>query len=72
MKELFMPFSKGTRNCIGQPMALFDLRLIAAAIARKYSVTVDGSMKEGDMDITDHFVLIPKGEKCFLRWTLAD
>ncbi|KAI5479921.1 cytochrome P450 [Pseudohyphozyma bogoriensis] len=38
MKAAFIPFSIGARNCPGQNLAIFDLRLLLSAIARSFNV----------------------------------
>lgn len=69
MKNLWMPFSKGPRNCIGQAMALFELRMLTATLVKRYNISVDDTMGGDDMEVTDHFLIIPKGQKCLLKFT---
>jgi cytochrome P450 len=66
MKRLYMPFSKGGRACIGQAMALLELRLTTATLIKRYVVTVNKDLNLADMDFVDHFEMIPKGEACLL------
>ncbi|KAF1813184.1 pisatin demethylase [Eremomyces bilateralis CBS 781.70] len=68
MRKLYMPFSKGMRNCIGQPMALLTLRLTVASLIKRYVVTLNETMKPENMEWTDHFLVIPNGG-CFLDFT---
>mmetsp|Transcript_10427 Transcript_10427/g.17030 ORF Transcript_10427/g.17030 Transcript_10427/m.17030 type:complete len:334 (+) Transcript_10427:630-1631(+) len=42
LKEMFMPFSLGKRNCIGQNMAMFQLRVIAAHFLHYYDFELIG------------------------------
>jgi hypothetical protein len=49
-------------------MALFEIRLAVAALVLNYTVHISEKMKEGDMDVTDHFSYIPKAGKCWLRF----
>ncbi|KLJ09232.1 hypothetical protein EMPG_15340 [Blastomyces silverae] len=69
MKKFWMPFSKGPRNCMGRTMGLFEMRILIATLVRRFNISVDDAMAADAMDITDHFLLIPKGEKCLLRFT---
>jgi cytochrome P450 len=69
MKKLYMPFSKGARACIGQAMALLELRLTTATLIKRYVVMVNKDLNLVDMDFGDHFVMIPKGEACLLDFT---
>lgn len=71
MKTLYMPFTKGTRKCIGQAMAMLNMRITVATLVRKYEVSVAEGMKEEDMDFTDHFLLLPKSEHCNLNFKLV-
>jgi len=36
LKELFIPFSTGRRNCIGQPLASLELKMALATIFKKF------------------------------------
>jgi cytochrome P450 len=69
MKKLYMPFGKGARACIGQAMALLELRLITVTLIKQYVVTVNKDMNLVNMDFIDHFSMIPKGETCLLDFT---
>lgn len=57
---------------MGQSMAYFEIRLAIAALVLNYVVSaddgVDGRMRDGDMEMTDHFIYIPKGGRCWLRF----
>jgi cytochrome P450 len=69
MKELFMPFSKGSRACLGKNLALMELKLTTAVLILQTVVTVAPSTKDKDMEMQDHFLALPKGEKCDLIFT---
>ncbi|QSS50125.1 cytochrome P450 monooxygenase [Histoplasma capsulatum var. duboisii H88] len=69
MKKLWMPFSKGPRNCMGRTMGLFEMKILIATLVRRFHISIDNTMRDDAMDITDHFLLIPKGDKCLLRFT---
>lgn len=66
MKELFMPFSRGTRNCIGQAMAIMVLKLTTVALVKEFTVRKADGMSSGDMEMKDHFLAFPKGRRCSL------
>ena len=66
MQELFMPFSKGSRACLGKSLAIMELKLITAALLRSYKTSLAEGTTEDSMTMTDHFLVIPKGGKCKL------
>ncbi|XP_015609095.1 cytochrome P450 4C1 isoform X2 [Cephus cinctus] len=41
----FVPFSAGTRSCIGQKYAIMSMKIIIGTIVRKYQITAKGSME---------------------------
>lgn len=65
MNELFLPFSKGARGCLGVNLAYMELKIITASLLRKYRVQVASCMKADAMEIKGNFASFPKGE-CFL------
>ncbi|KAK5017362.1 hypothetical protein LTR16_001803 [Cryomyces antarcticus] len=66
MNVLQMPFSRGTRACLGKNLALMELKLVTASVVKRYSVAVASSMEPGDMDLKDHFLAVPKSGRCEL------
>ncbi len=64
MNELFMPFSKGTRACLGKTLALMELKLITAILITSIKLNPGPETTEDCMRMTDHFLLMPKGGKC--------
>ena len=69
MKSMFMPFSKGTRGCLGSHLAMMQLKLTTGTFIKDFVVTGASTMNAGDMDMKDHFVLMPAGGKCDLVFT---
>ncbi|KAK1089156.1 hypothetical protein LTR33_000187 [Friedmanniomyces endolithicus] len=66
MKTLFMPFSKGTRACIGKSLAMVELRLVVLGLLSRYEVKLPPQTTEESMEIRDHFLVMPKSGKCEL------
>ncbi|KAI9871912.1 MAG: hypothetical protein M1830_002299 [Pleopsidium flavum] len=66
MRDLFVPFSRGLRNCMGQNLALMELKIVTAAVLKRYTVSVGKAMRGDEMEMRDHFVLMPKAGRCEL------
>src|SRR5215471_10593727 len=62
MNELFMPFSKGARVCLGVNLAWMELKITTAALLRRYSVQMAPTMQTDAMEIKGNFAIFPKGE----------
>lgn len=71
MKLLFMPFSHGSRACLGKSLAIMELKMITASLLKTYEVTVSPTLTIDDMTMKDHFLGLPKGGKCDLVFTRA-
>ena len=68
MNELYMPFSKGTRACLGINLANMELKITCAALVARYRVGLAGDMKSEDMEMRVHFLVYPVGRKCNLTF----
>ncbi len=66
MKTLYMPFSLGSRACLGKNLALMELKMITAAVVRNYKVDLAWGTTEDSMTMKDHFLAMPKGGRCNL------
>lgn len=48
-------------------MAYMELKKGAAAIVKKFHLELGSHTVDDDMEMTDYFILIPKGGRCILR-----
>lgn len=67
MHEHILVWGKGQRACLGKPMAYVELKVGTAALMGKFSVEIGSATIDDDMEMTDHFALVPKGKRCILR-----
>lgn len=67
MREQITLFGKGARSCLGRRIATMEIKTAVAAILKNYNVEIGSPTTDYDMQMTDHFVLIPKGGRCVLR-----
>ena len=58
MKQAYMPFAVGKRNCIGQSLAISEMQYISSRLCSKYHFDV---VEPGDFDFT--LVFHPVGAK---------
>ena len=45
-------------------MSLMEMKIATAALIKRYTVRLASEKTVDDMEMTDHFTLIPKGLKC--------
>lgn len=62
LKDMFMPFALGKRNCIGQNMAMMQLKILAANFMRYYDFEL-----AGDENIEFQLSLTLKPEQLLMR-----
>jgi cytochrome P450 len=65
-REMWLVWGKGTRICLGQHMATMEMKIVLARLIERFAVKLAGSGTHDEMEMTDHFTLIPKGKKCSL------
>jgi cytochrome P450 len=68
MKTLFMPFSKGSRACLGKGLAMLELKLVVMTLLDRFKVELPAETTEESMELLDHFLALPKAGKCILRF----
>ena len=66
MKEAYMPFSRGSRMCIGIHLATMELKMILASVVNSWELSIGERTTDDTMSMTDHFVMMPKGGFCEL------
>jgi cytochrome P450 len=67
MRAHMLVFGRGSRMCLGRAIAMMQMRLAVAAVARRFAtVRLASAQTLDDMRQTDHFILMPKGHKCML------
>ncbi|EHK21860.1 uncharacterized protein TRIVIDRAFT_151636, partial [Trichoderma virens Gv29-8] len=67
MHEHILVWGKGQRACLGKYMAYMELKVGTAALMGKFNVEIGSATTDDDMEMTDHFALVPKGKRCILR-----
>ncbi|KAH6697163.1 cytochrome P450 [Plectosphaerella plurivora] len=70
-RDMSLSWGKGTRSCLGQHMAVMELKIMLARVVDDFEVTLESLKTHDDMKTTDHFTLIPKGGRCGLVFSPA-
>jgi cytochrome P450 len=65
-------WGKGPRACLGQYMATMETKILLARLIDCCEARLEGPQTHSDMEMMDHFTLVPKGKKCGLVFTKAD
>lgn len=52
MNRVWMPFAKGTRNCLGEFFAMTEIRVATARIFRTYEFELFDTTRERDIDVS--------------------
>ena len=61
LKFVSVPFSAGSRNCIGQKFAQMEQRVVMSSILRKYELSTDVTREEFDDNLKPEMVVKPGG-----------
>ncbi|KAF4547082.1 Chitin synthase D-like protein [Elsinoe fawcettii] len=59
LDKYFLPFSRGSRGCIGQNLAYCEIHLAAAAILRRFDMELFDTVRERDVDGLLRLILRP-------------
>lgn len=65
-RELFMPFSKGPRACLGKNLALMELKITTVAVIQTFGVKIGPGTTDQSMRMKDHFLAMPEAGRCDL------
>lgn len=66
VKDLYIPFSRGSRMCLGKNLAMMELKITTAALLMKTRFQVDRNFGDAGMAMVDHFLAVPQAGKCDL------
>lgn len=72
MHEHILVWGKGSRSCLGKQLAYMELKVGMAALMKKFRVEIGSNTTHDDMEMTDHFTLIAKGQRCILKLLSRD
>ncbi|KAK4945759.1 hypothetical protein LTR10_015107 [Elasticomyces elasticus] len=61
MRRHFMPFGLGSRVCMGQHVAMMEMRLALVALVRHYQLVVPKGFDYSSMEMKDFWLVFPKG-----------
>lgn len=61
MRRHYMPFGLGSRICMGQYVAMMEMRLALVALVRHYQLVVPKGFDYGSMEMKDFWLVFPKG-----------
>ena len=67
MKEAFLPFSIGSRKCVGINVSMMELSKLAAGFFLRFEGEIDAGMTEQDMRMYDVFSASPAGGKLVVK-----
>lgn len=63
---MMLVWGNGTRVCLGQYMATMEIKMLLGRVVDRFEVALAGPKTHEEMEMTDHFTLIPKGQRCGL------
>lgn len=69
MRNHITVFGKGARACLGRSLATMEIKLATAALIKRYDVEIGSESTHNDMEMACHFVLVPKGKRCILKFS---
>jgi cytochrome P450 len=71
MREMLLTWGKGSRLCLGQYMAMMELKILVSRLTERCLIQLEGESTHVDMEMLDYFVIQPKGSRCRLVFRTA-
>ncbi|KAH7099063.1 cytochrome P450 [Auriculariales sp. MPI-PUGE-AT-0066] len=68
MNAAWHPFNLGVRACVGRPLAEIEQLLTITAVVRNFRIVLHETTTEDSMSPIDIAVIMPKAQKCLLRF----
>jgi cytochrome P450 len=65
-RDMLLVWGKGSRACLGQHLATMQVKILLARVIGRFQVRLASEATHAEMEMTDHFTLIPKGRRCGL------
>lgn len=72
MKDSFITFSNGSRACLGQYVAVMELKLVVASLVYGWGLELATETTEAVMRQQDYFLAFPKERVCWVRFESID
>ncbi|KIW95308.1 uncharacterized protein Z519_03892 [Cladophialophora bantiana CBS 173.52] len=72
MRTMFMPFSAGSRACLGINLAWMEQKVITTSLLEAYKVQLAPSTTDESMLFLGHFLALPKSGTCDLIFTKVE
>jgi cytochrome P450 len=66
MREMMLVWAKGSRVCLSQRMPTMEIKILLVRVLGQLDVRLQSEQTHADMEMTDHFTLIPEGKRCGL------
>jgi len=60
MKNAFIPFSYGPRNCVGMNLAWSEIRIVLGTLIRRFEILPHSATTALTMNPVEHFFVVPK------------
>ncbi|ORY79081.1 cytochrome P450, partial [Protomyces lactucae-debilis] len=68
----FWPFSSGSRVCIGQHLAMLELKVLVSAMIKQVDMTLAGTCDMAQEERVSSFAMLPRGKKLNMQFTRSD
>ena len=72
MKDSFIIFSKGSRACLGQYVAVMELKFFVASFINGWNLRLGKETTEEMMKQADYFLAFPMARECYVVFDKVD